>query len=71
MQASRRAKRKEAAGESSGRDPSSLSLSLAFSDIEERIAKKYHTKCQIEKTCHSRRCEASSGCKDKEWWPNA
>jgi len=49
MQASQRAKRKEAAGESSGRDPSSSSLSLAFSDIEERTAKKYHTKCQIEK----------------------
>ena len=49
MPASRRAKRKEAAGESSGRDPSSSSLSLAFSDIEERSAKKYHTKCQIEK----------------------
>ena len=49
MPASQRAKRKEAAGESSGRDPSSSSLSLAFSDIEERSAKKYHTKCQIEK----------------------
>ena len=49
MPASRKAKRKEAAGESSGRDPSSSSLSLAFSEIEERSAKKYHTKCQIEK----------------------
>ena len=49
MPASRRAKRKEAAGESSGRDPSSSSLSLAFLDIEERSAKKYHIKCQIEK----------------------
>ena len=49
MPASRKAKRKEAAGESSGRDPSSSSLSLAFSEIEERSAKKYHTECQIEK----------------------
>ncbi len=49
MPASQKAKRKEAAGESSGRDPSSSSLSLAFSEIEERSAKKYHTTCQIEK----------------------
>jgi hypothetical protein len=47
--ASRKAKQKEVAGESSGRDPSSSSLSLAFSEIEECSAKKYHTKCQIEK----------------------
>ena len=26
-----------------------MSLSLAFSEIKERSAKKYHTKCQIEK----------------------
>ena len=48
MPASRKAKRKEAAGESSGQDPSSSSLSLAFSEIEEHSAKKYHTKCQDE-----------------------
>ncbi len=46
MPASRKAKRKEAAGESSGQDPLSSSLSLAFSEIEEHSAKKYHTKCQ-------------------------
>jgi hypothetical protein len=49
MPASRKAKRKEAARELSGQDPLSSSLSLAFSEIEERSAKKYHTKCQIEK----------------------
>jgi hypothetical protein len=49
MPASQKAKWKEAAGESSGRDPLSSSLSLAFSEIEERSSKKYHTKCQIEK----------------------
>ena len=45
-QQTQKAKRKEAAGESSGRDPSSLSLSLAFLEIEESSAKKYRTKCQ-------------------------
>jgi hypothetical protein len=53
MPASRKAKRKEAARESSGRDPSSLSLSLGGNDdkgeTKERSAKKYHTQCQIEK----------------------
>ncbi len=49
MPASQKAKRKEAARELSGRDPSSSSLSLAFLEIEERAAKKYHTECQIEK----------------------
>jgi hypothetical protein len=46
MPDSRKAKRKEAAEESSRQDPSSSSLSLTFLEIEERSAKKYHTKCQ-------------------------
>jgi hypothetical protein len=53
MPASQKAKRKEADGESSRRDPLSSSLSLGDNDnkgeTEERSAKKYHTRCQIEK----------------------
>ena len=52
MPALRKTKRKEAAGESSRQDPSSLSLLLDDADegeAEEHSAKKYHRKCQIEK----------------------
>ena len=52
MPTSRKTKQKVAAGESSRRDPSSSSLSLDDADkgeAEERSAKKYHSKCQIEK----------------------
>ena len=52
MPTSRKTKWKVAAGESSRQDPSSSSLSLDDANkgvAEERSAKKYHSKCQIEK----------------------
>ena len=52
MPTSQKTKQEVAAGESSRRDPSSLSLLLDDADegeAEEHSAKKYHRKCQIEK----------------------
>jgi hypothetical protein len=51
MPTSRKTKQKVATGESSRRDPSSLTLSLDDTNEgggKERSAKKYHTKCKIE-----------------------
>ena len=60
MPASRKAKRKEATGELSGRDPSSSSLSLAFSEIEERSAKKYHIEKDVVHAAAKRALEAKA-----------